>query len=266
MFGPFLICEFVSALGLASVNDDEQHQYGDEDYRRQGSQLGGETALACIGVDVGGEGLKSDVALGEEAHGKVVDREREREDEATDDAWLDLGDDDLAQCLEGCSAEVEGRLIDIGVHAREARHHAEHHVGGAEGDVGKDYRSVALRYAQCHEEQEERDTGDDVGVDEGYVVEEVDRLSLAVLQVVDAYGGHAAQHGSDGRGYQGNDDGVLYGTHQRVRHAPVKEVGVELQGEARPVAQHLRLGEREDGNDENRGVEDCQQQPQIPFG
>ena len=42
-----------------------------------------------------------------------------------------------------------------------------------------------------------------------------------------------------------------------------EEILVELQGEAGPVAHHPCLGKREDDDDENRGIEQQQEQPQI---
>ena len=130
--------------------------------------------------------------------------------------------------------------------------------------MGDDHRGVALGDAQRDEEQEERDADDDVAVEDGDVVDELYRLACpAVAEVVDADGGDGAEEGGDGGGDEGDGHGVRQCRRQGVVGALGEEVLVELQGEARPVAHHLRLGEGEDDDDEDGGVEQQEEQPEI---
>ena len=248
------------------VDDDEQHQHRDEDERRQRPQLRRQSALARIGVDVGGEGLQPFVADGEDGDGEVVDGEGEGEDEAAHHARQYLRQQHFAQCLERGRSQVEGGFVDVGVHLLEPGHHAEHHVGRAERDVRQHHRGESLRDAAADEEQEERHAGDDVGVHHRDGVGQVHRLPRARAQVEDADGGDAAQQCAGGGGNQGDGERVPDGAHQRVVHTAREERAVESGGESRPVAQHLGFGEREHHDNQDGRVEQREQQPQVALG
>ena len=245
------------------VDDYQQHQHCHEDERGEGPKLRCQSALARIGVDVSGEGFQPLVADGEDGDGEVVDGEGEGEDESAHHARQNLRQDDLPQCLErGCS-QVQRGFIDVLVHLLEAGHHAEHHVGGAEGDVRQHHRGESLRDAAADKEQEERHAGDDVRVHHRDGVGKVHRLPRVRAQVEDADGGDASQQGAGGGGKQGYQEGVPDGAHQRVVHPSGEERAVEAGGEACPVAQHLCLGEGEYHNNQYGRVEQRQQQPQV---
>ena len=66
---------------------------------------------------------------------------------------------------------------------------------------------IALADVQEDEEQEERDTRDDIWVDERYVVEEGDGLARLAAHVVDADGGKSTEKRGKHRGDQRDDEG-----------------------------------------------------------
>ena len=95
--------------------------------------------------------------------------------------------------------------------------------------MGQDDGDVTLADAQPHEEQEQRDTRDDVGVDHRDVVEERDGFALTVLQVVDADGRQAAQDRGDDGGDDGDDERVLDGSEHGAARLADEHVLVEVQ-------------------------------------
>ena len=134
--------------------------------------------------------------------------------------------------------------------------------------MGKDDRQIALRDTQEDEQQEQRYTGDDVGVDHRDVVQEGHHATLAAVQVIDADGGDRSQDRSHDRGGKGDQQRILDGRQKSggILHAAVEEILVELRREARPVAQTLGLGKRENHDEDDRRIEDDQQEPDIDFG
>ena len=122
LFFDFQYCStFTLFLGhtfSTQIDDKEQGEDDDEHQRREGTEFGRQTTLAGIGIDVGAERLQTNVALREEADGKIIDGEREGEYEAADDARFDFGDDDLGECLEGRGAKIKGSFVDVGIHSR----------------------------------------------------------------------------------------------------------------------------------------------------
>ena len=62
-------------------------------------------------------------ALGEVADDEVVNGHGKGDDEAVEHAGHDLGQDDLAEGQEAGSAQVLGRLINIGVQLPQLGHH-----------------------------------------------------------------------------------------------------------------------------------------------
>ena len=248
------------------VNHYQQHQHSEEDDRRQRSQLRRQSPLAGIGVYIGGERLQPFVPDGEDGHRKVVDGEGEGEDEAAHHPRQYLGQDDLAQRLERSGAQVERRFVDILVHLLQTGHHAQHHVGRAEGDVRQYHRDKSLRHAEADEQQEQGYAGNDVGIHHRDGIGEVHHLPGARAQVEDADGCYAPQGCGGGGGNPRDGKRVEDGAHQRVVHASGEERGVQSGGEARPVAQHLGLGEGEYQDNQDGGVEQRQQYPQVTLG
>ena len=196
------------------VDDDEQEEYNDEDDGHEGSEFGCESSLACIGIDVGGEGLESFVAFGEERDGEVVDAEREGEYPSAYHAALEFGHEYLEECLPAGCPEVECCLVDVWIHLCEAWHDAEHDVWCAEGDVCQYDGGVALCHSERYEEYEERYTCDDVGVEHRYVVHEVDDLTLLAVPLVDADGCHGAEEGGDGCCHDCDEERALDGAYE----------------------------------------------------
>ena len=97
----FFISELHSLLALSitlstNVNNNKEQQHHRKNYGRERSQLGSKTTLARIGIDICREGLEALVTLRKECHGKVVNREREGEDEARHHTRTNLGNDNLA--------------------------------------------------------------------------------------------------------------------------------------------------------------------------
>ena len=116
--------------------------------------------------------------------------------------------------------------------------------------------SIPLRNAQRDEEQEERDTDDDVAVEYRNVVDKLYGITcIAVAQVVDADGCQGSEERGYGCGNQGDGYGIDQCRCERMVCTFGKEILVELQRETRPVAHHLGFGKREDDDDEDRGVE-----------
>ncbi len=175
-----------------------------------------------------------------------------------------LRNNHLAQCLHRRSTQVECRLIEVRVHLLQSWHHTQDDVGQTEGDVREYHRGIALRNAQRDEEQEERNTDDDVAVQYRNVVDKLDGVScIPVPQIVDSDGGEGSEERGYGCGNQGDGYRIDECRRERMVGTFYKEILVELQREARPVAHHPGLGKREDDDDEDRGVEQQQEQPQI---
>ena len=128
----------------------------------------------------------------------------------------------------------------------------------------ENHRGVALRNAQRDEEQEERNTDDDVAVQNRDIVDELDGVSrIPVSQIVDSDGGEGSENRRYGGGDQCDGNRIDECRRERVVGAFYEEILLELQREARPVAHDPGLGKREDHDDEDRGVEQQQEQPQI---
>ena len=124
-------------------------------------------------------------------------------------------------------------------------------------------RGIALSDAQRDEEQEERDTRDDIGVQDRDVVHEVYDTALAVAQVVDADGSDSTEKCRHDGCYKGDEEGVLNSVDKAVADTTREERGVQLCREARPVTQDLRLCEREYCDDDDGGIEHHQEQDEI---
>ena len=75
--------------------------------------------------------------------------------------------------------------------------------------MGKDYGGVSLRDAKTHEQKEQRDTRDNVGVKHRDVVQRVDNGLLATLEIVDANGSYTTQDGRECSRHDGNDECIL---------------------------------------------------------
>ena len=89
--------------------------------------------------------------------------------------------------------------------------------------------SIALRNAQRDEEQEERDTDDDVAVEYRNVVDKLYGITcIAVAQVVDADGCQGSEERGYGCGNQGDGYGIDQCRCERMVCTFGKEILVEL--------------------------------------
>lgn len=248
------------------IDDQEQEEDSQEHDCHQRTQFRRETTLACIGIDERGERFQTLVALGEERYRKIVDGQGESQDETGNHPRTDLRENDFSERLKGRRSQVEGGLIGVRIHLPQLGHDAEHHIRGAERDVGKDDRDVSLRNPESDEHQEQGDTGDDVRIQHRDVIEEGDDLLLAVAHVEDADGGDRPQEGRENRRKDADGKRILNRPDQSAADSAAEKILVQIQGEPCPVPQNLRLGEGEDNDDYNRGVQDNQQQPDIGLG
>ena len=129
--------------------------------------------------------------------------------------------------------------------------------------MGNAHRRQTLTHAQRHKQQEQRYTGDDVGVDHRHRVQQAHHLTTAGTHVIDTDRGQSAQYRRAHRSNQRNDHRVPDGAVQtRVRLAG-EQVRIQVQRESRPVTEDLTVGEREHRDQCDRGVQHQQQHPQV---
>ena len=119
-----------------------------------------------------------------------------------------------------------------------------------------------------HEEKEQRHTRDNIRIQHGDIIQELYRLFSSAAEVVDAYSGQRAQNRADQRCYERYHDRVFQGLKQRRRIGcgAGEQRLIKIESESGPVAQRLRLGEREDRDENYRRVDHQKYQPQIGFG
>ena len=99
---------------LPQVDDGQQDNDRDEQQRGHGVDLRAD-ALFGHGVDAHGQ-VGGGGAGGEVADDKVIHRHGEGDEQAVDDARLDLRDNDLPEGLHPGAAQVLGRIDQIAVH------------------------------------------------------------------------------------------------------------------------------------------------------
>jgi hypothetical protein len=178
-----------SSLTFSFVDDNQHHQYQYEDDGTQRPKFWGQSSLSGISIDECGEGFQTFVTYREDGDGEVIDTHRDGKHETGNHTWQYLRDDDLAKCLHRRGTQIECRLIEVRIHLLQSWHHTQNNVWQTEGDMREYHGSIALRNAQRDEEQEERDTDDDVAVEYRNVVDKLDGVTcIPVAQVVDADG------------------------------------------------------------------------------
>ena len=73
------------------------------------------------------------------------------------------------------------------VHAAQPWQDAQHHIRRTEDHMGDADGSQSLAEAQRDEQQEERDTGDDIRVNHRHGIEEGDHFPLPRTHIIDTY-------------------------------------------------------------------------------
>ena len=158
------------ALSLADVNNYQQNEYSCKDHCHKRPQLRGKTSFAGICINVGGECLQTYCASGKEGYSKVVQRHCEGKNESGYHSGFKLRQQNPLERNWWGGPQIQRGLIYVGVHLCQFRHNAKHHIGDAEGYVGKSNRNIALRKVQEYDEQEERDSGYDIGINNWNII------------------------------------------------------------------------------------------------
>ena len=153
----------------------------------------------------------------------------------------------------------------VRVHLREFRHHIQHDVRGAECDVGQNHGQEALADVQEHEEKEKRDTGDDVRIEHRDIVQKLNSLLPASLEIEYSDSGNRPQKGGNGSCRKSYEDSVPACIHQcgPSRDISREQGSVQVHGKTGPVAEGLCLREGEYGDEDQRGIEEYQEYPDV---
>ena len=194
-------------------------------------------------------------ARGEVGDDQLVERERERHQPARDDRRHQVGHQHLGEGLQRRRAEVERRLLEGGIEAREARLHGGHHEREAEGDVRDHDRRVAELQADRHEQDQQAHAEDHFRHDHRQERQRLEQVRRAVAVAVEQPGAGGAEHQRDQRGRRRDDQAVLQRAHQ---HRVAPERGVPVEREAGPDDVELRLVEREQHEHGDRQIEEEQ--------
>ena len=196
------------------INDRQSEENGQREDCVVGIDFGGHDPVDGS-VDVGGkivgaEGEESAVvARIEEADQEVVDRHREGDEHPGEDARADGGDDDFDDAGGGFASEVEGGVIQVFIEFRQFGKDGQNDIGHTEEDVGDDHRSetedAGEEVHDDFEDEHQRQPRDDIGVEDGNLVEQNHRLPLLLGQRVDSDGDDGAKDGGDEGGDQRDD-------------------------------------------------------------
>ena len=122
---------------------------------------------------------------------------------------------------------------------------------------------IALCDTETDEQQKQRNTRNDVGIEHRDIVQKRNRLPFPTAHVEYADCRYAAECGRNGCRKQRYREGVLDGGDERMAYTSRKERGVEIGRKARPITEYLRLRKREDGDNQNWRVQHQQQQPEV---
>ena len=111
-----------------------------------------------------------------------------------------------------------------------------------------------------HEQQHERNAGDDLGVDHGHIADVVDDRLAALAHGVDSDGRSSAHHGGDHRGDEGHHKAQAQGAQD---HFVVEQALIPLEGEACKDGAAFALVEAEHRHHGDGHIHEGEQQNEI---
>lgn len=170
---------FLFRLAGTDVDYDEQCHNGKEHDSRKSVDLRLDAAL-CHCIDLDGK-CGDTAARCEEGDDKVIDRHCECQDRTGYDTRGDLRNDNAPECSERRCAQIYSRFVGVFIELTKFWHYRQYHVRDIECDVGEKNCDISQIYLQECEEEEEGDTGYDIGIehrDVGSACEDSSRSAL----------------------------------------------------------------------------------------
>ena len=229
---PLLRGQLTLLPGLPDVDDRQQAQHRPKQQGGDGVDLRTD-AFFGHGVDAHGQ-VGGGGAGGEVADDEIVNAHGEGRQRTGDDAGLDLRDNDLPEGLHPGAAQVHSRVHQIAVHLPQLGADGEDHIGDVERDMGDEQRpkahgqvggepeqpqrvepggEAAPTAEKRYEQQAHGNTGDDIRVHHGDVVDGHQRIPDPAAHGVKADGGEGPGHSGDDGCQQGHQQGGVHALH-----------------------------------------------------
>ena len=207
---------------------------------------------------------------GEGSDDEVVQGKCEGEKEAGEDSGDDLGNDDLvdglcrgASQIHRCLEESRIHLLELGLDVEIDKGDGKDAVSGKERPEGEEGFAPEEVLPEEDEHDRQGHGKDDLGIDDGYLIDVLDKGTEAFPAIVDADGAEGPDDGRDKGGNGGKDEGIAKGGHDL---GIPEEVGIELEGEALPLAGKLGRGEGIDNQVEDGKIKEKEDNVDIAIG